>query len=71
MMMSHFLQEISISWVQGIVFKANPNLLREHGYASSKEYSQAAIALGVVTLSDNGKAYILRYEEAWSLPVQW
>jgi hypothetical protein len=68
-MMTQCLQEVPIELANRIVLKRKPKLLEEHGYASIKYYTKAAIALGVASMSPNGNAYILRYEEAWSRPA--
>jgi hypothetical protein len=70
LMMTQFLQEVPVNWVNKLVLKKNPTILQEHGYASMKYYTKAAVALGVASMSPNGNAYILRYEEAWSRPAQ-
>ncbi|PVF97414.1 hypothetical protein CPB86DRAFT_451426 [Serendipita vermifera] len=69
LMMTQFLQEVPVNWVNKLVFRKNPTLLQDHGYASGKHYTKAAIVLGVASLSSSGSAYILRYEEAWSHPA--
>jgi hypothetical protein len=69
-MMTQFFQEVPIHWVNSLVFKNNPKLLQERGYASGKQYAKAAVTSGVASLSASGNAYIIRYEEAWSRPPQ-
>jgi hypothetical protein len=69
-MMTHLLSEVPVGWVNKFVLRKNPTILQEHGYASMKQYTKAAIASGVASIAPGRHAYVLRYEESWSRPAQ-